>query len=162
MSNSSDSYELLLRDLQDVRMSVIKISNISWDLSSTEVIEYLCSFILDKAHIHIPIDRQSGKTKAEMFVELPSILDAIKCIARYNNRLLKGRIVQVSLSSLEELYSAHFFLNQSELMSQAEAYSLVNICKNYKVHATIDINHMLTFLIRHTFQGNAQSAPLSM
>jgi RNA recognition motif-containing protein len=135
----SDSHDQLLQDLQDVRLAVIKISNISWDLTSKDVIEYLENASVERHHVHIPIDRSTGKTKADMFVELRSIVEGIKCMAKYSKRILKGRAVTVSLSSLEELYSTHFNSSGSDFFSQSEAVSLVNICRNYKVSHPLSI-----------------------
>lgn len=135
-STVSDSRDELLNDLADLRLAVVKLSNISWDLTSSDVLEFLDKMPLDKRHIHIPIDRLTGKTKADMFVELPSMVEAIKCMAKYNRRVLKGRAITVTISSLEELYLAHFLLHKvdlSEFLCQPEAQSLVAICRNYKV-----------------------------
>lgn len=160
-STSLETHEQLLVDLQDIRLAVIKISNISWGLTSADVVDFLEGVPVDKRHIHVPIDRQTGKTKADMFVELASMTEAIKCLARYNKRILRGRVVGITLASLEELSAAHFPTdNKGEFLSQAEACSLVNTCRNYKVCATAPFI-ICSFLIRHTFLVNALSDPLN-
>lgn len=128
----------LLQELEDVRLAVIKIANISWDLSSADVIEFLGGVKIDKRHIHIPIDRGTGKTKADMFVEVSSLIDAIRCIAKYNKRVLKGRAITLSLSSHEELFDAHFpslVIDPWEgvPLTIEEAQSIIAICRDYKV-----------------------------
>lgn len=138
-----DDYPLEPREISDVRLVALKISNISWDLSSADVVECLPAVHLERQYVHIPIDRATGKTKAEMFVELRSMIDAVKCIAMYNRRILKGRVVTLTLSSLEELFRAHFPAfdvdcgpdvgPHQELLSAAECTSLIAICRNYKV-----------------------------
>lgn len=135
--STSNLFSDLLEEVSDVRLSILKVSNISWDLASVDVIEYLGEVRLAKTHVHIPIDRASGKTRAEMFVEVPTMVEAIRSIAKYNKRILKGRAVTVSLSSMEELYHSHFpsgqDLTSDEFISAADTDSLVAICRNYKV-----------------------------
>ncbi|PJF19776.1 hypothetical protein PSACC_00413 [Paramicrosporidium saccamoebae] len=129
--SSIESHDRLQKDIQDVRLAVIKISNISWDLTSGDVMDFLESVPVQKHYIHIPIDRSTGKTKADMFVELSSMVEAIKCMAKYNKRILKGRAVTVSLSSLEELNSVHFppVAVGGDFLSQAEAVSLAHFSR---------------------------------
>lgn len=140
----------LIKDLSDLRMSVIKISNISWDLSSSDVIEFLADCVrVEKHHVHIPIDRSTGKTKAEMYVEVPFPLDAIKCVSRYTRRVLKGRSVTVGLCSMEEMYMSHFPLNHltSDLLTLADADAIISICRNYKVSRWMAIELIITVFL---------------
>jgi RNA recognition motif-containing protein len=144
-------------------LAVIKISNIAWDLTSSDVIECLECVHTTKRHVHIPIDRATGKTKADMFVELPSMVEAIKCMAKYNKRILKGRAVTVTLSSLEELIHAHFpeaTPRSSEFIAQTEAISLVAICKNYKVN--IEETGKGKLIVRRISHENVRNGHLSM
>lgn len=130
----------LYREASDVRLAVVKISNIAWDLTSSDVQESLPDFPLGKEHIHIPIDRFTGKTKADMYIELPTIVEAIKCCAKYQRHIWKGRAIGLGLSSMEELIANHFpfyFMDpHGELLTMAECISYINICRNYKVFAT--------------------------
>lgn len=142
-STSSDDQApgTLLRDLEDICLAVIKIGNISWDLTSGDVLDFLGGSRIGKDHIHIPIDRSTGKTKADMFVELPSLVEAIRCVAKYNKRILKGRSVTLSISSHEELFDAHFpslLLDPwgREPLTAEEIQSIVAICRDYKVCIT--------------------------
>ena len=57
--------------------------------------------------IHILMDRFTGKTLSECFIEFPSVLDARKAL-EMQNRVLKGRLVSVHVSSQEELSRALF------------------------------------------------------
>lgn len=163
--------EYLMREIENLRLAVVKISNIAWEVSSGDVVGSFTLYPLDKIHIHIPIDRTTGKTKAEMYVELPSIFEATRFISKYNRRVLRGRSIGVSLSSLEELYNAHFpkAIDQAgndEFLSEVEAISLVNICRNYKVqndqNDISSYNNLILTFYRHIFLENVQNGPLNM
>ena len=89
--------------------AVICIQNISWDLSKNEVIDFLnpvCS--IPRSWIHIPIDINSGKTKPDIFVEVPTTYDGINCASSLNNRILKGRLINVRLCSEREVLFSFF------------------------------------------------------
>ena len=178
MQSIPDEHRVLLKEMTDIRPFVVKISNISWDLSSSDVLAYLSGTDgrLQKNHIHIPIDRLTGKTKADMYVEISSITDGLRCIAKHHKRLWRGRSISVTLASLEELDRAHFHpvpellheyqLFPYEIISETECTSLLNICRNYKVLHTFSILFYFTCLPisydRHTFLVNVQKDPLNM
>lgn len=170
IASHPDDHRALLKEISDVRLIALKISNISWDLSSSDVVEFLAAVRLERQHVHIPIDRSTGKTKADMFVELGSVIDAVKCIAMYNRRILKGRVVTLTLSSLEELFRVHFPSFDvdagptqgdfgQELLSVAECASLIAICRNYKVRQAIRHPHLTVY--RHIFRENVRNGRLS-
>lgn len=196
----SDKYihEALLKDTTDLRQAVIKISNISWDLTTTEVIEWLTGkaekqssnsrpvfklkpsndilvtgqiINISKRHIHIPIDRSTGKTKADMYVELLGPQDALYCIKKYNKGILKGRSVTISMSSMEELHEVHFYsinamkcIDTDQVLSFSGTEAILNICRNYKVSriSNIFIKLNLCFINRLIFRENALNGHLNM
>jgi RNA recognition motif-containing protein len=100
------------------------------------------------------IDRSSGKTLSNAFVELKDQEEAHHAIVICNRKPLKGRLVHVSLSSQDELLNAIFpswsgdFLNGMAVpadndvaptklghtfITRQEINSLLTICRNYKV-----------------------------
>lgn len=135
----------------DLRLSVLKITNIPWDLTSEEVIGFLeCddddghsdnmnasiksiksannhssttdikgiwkgkkkehwSFSKVKHdHIHIPIDRLSGKTRGELFVECGSPLQIKYWISKLDGKWMGKRMVKLSVGDWDELIRVHF------------------------------------------------------
>lgn len=96
----------------DVRMGIVKISNITWDLSSSEVVDFIngfaCKELITKDHVHIPIDWMTGKTKADVYVQLPSPLDVLRTIHLLDKKILKGRAMSLVESSEEEIYTSFF------------------------------------------------------
>ena len=133
----SESTTTVMKEIKNLRFAVVKISNISWDVTSGDVVDTFTIYSLDKIHIHIPIDRSTGKTMGDLFIELPSIVEAIKFVQKYNRRPLKGRTITVTVSDMDELMAAHFTsrpeFGKGGLISQADCTSLESICRNYKV-----------------------------
>lgn len=127
----------LWKEISDIRFAAVKVGNIPWEISSSEIVETFSRLIpLKKLHIHIPIDRATGKTKPEMFIEMPTIRDALHFAGYYNRSILKGRAISVTNVSLDEVVLAHFPAladGNRDFLSQDEVASLVNICRNYKV-----------------------------
>lgn len=144
--------KVLMSEIENVRFTAVKISNIAWEVTSGEIVEKLTLLPLKKIHVHIPIDRTTGKTKAEMYIELPSIMEGLRFAAKYNRSVLKGRAISVAVSSLEELIKAHFpslfddhdGSGESEIISHEEVHSLVNICRNYKVVHFLAVDSLTT------------------
>ncbi|KAJ3127963.1 hypothetical protein HK098_005476 [Nowakowskiella sp. JEL0407] len=93
------------------RFFVLKIRNISWDLSIDDVIAYFGSVKIPVAHepphytqgVHIIMNRETGKTYSECFVEFPDQTTALRALEKHPKGLLKGRLVTVHKSSQEEL-----------------------------------------------------------
>lgn len=127
----------LWKEIADIRFAAVKVGNIPWEISSSEIVETFSRLIpLKKLHIHIPIDRATGKTKPEMFIEMPTIRDALHFASYYNRSILRGRAISVTSVSLDEVVLAHFPVladGSRDFLSQDEVASLVNICRNYKV-----------------------------
>lgn len=115
----------------ELRQSILRISNISWDTSIEDIIIMFESLKIKHEHVHIPIDRESGKTKGEIFIEIKNIYDCFKAIELYDKRILKGRSLVLSLSSYPELYNSMF--SGLGKFSQCESQKITVICRNYKV-----------------------------
>lgn len=135
--NSLTEEEQLVREIDLLRYAVAKVGNIPWDVSISDIVEIVRPFAaIEKVHVHIPIDRMTGKTKGELYIELPGAVQALKIASTFNKKLLKGRTLNYCISSYQELYSAHFklpFQRSKEFISEAKVISVVNICRNYKV-----------------------------
>lgn len=129
------------REYESINFAVIKIGNIPWEISSRDVKDLIEPFLWkNKAlqdWVHIPINRQTGKTLSELFVEIPTIIEAQIICSKLDKLILKQRALSVTMSSYEELMAA---LTKSEtnfkneLISEADVESLKDICMNYKVH----------------------------
>ena len=97
----------------------------------------MSDFNVEESKIHIPIDKSTGKTRNETFVELKELSDAEKCVATLNRKILKGRPVSVQSSSFSELFNTHFPFNvpeQNVFLTKDEVNSILTVCKNYKVN----------------------------
>lgn len=109
---------------------ILKISNISWDISITDV----CALLGDEVQphqVHIPIDRLTGKTRCDLFVEMTDSASVMNALVQHNRKIIKGRSLIMIPSTFEELYQWHF--TNGVCVSENEASSLLNICRNYKV-----------------------------
>lgn len=87
--------------------------------------------------MHIPIDRTTGKTRNETFIELKDFNEAERCVAYYNRKILKGRLVSVQSSSYTELFNTHFphaIPEQNIFLAKEEINSILAVCKNFKMH----------------------------
>lgn len=125
------------------RKPIIKIANFPWEVTKEDFAEFLMDFSIEESKIHIPIDRSTGKTKNEAYVELRELPDAERCIATLNRRFLKGRPVSVQSSSFTELFNTHFPFAASEqniFLTKEEINSILTICKNYKVNLHFIVN----------------------
>lgn len=112
--------------------AVLKISNISWDTSIADIQNLLLPRQINSAQVHIPIDRTTGKTLSDLYIELADMADVLHVVFSLNRCLLKGRALFMTPCSYDELYRVHF---QSEpiFISAAEGLRLVSICRNFKV-----------------------------
>ncbi|KAJ1555292.1 hypothetical protein HK096_004993, partial [Nowakowskiella sp. JEL0078] len=96
--------------------SVIKIRNISWDLSLNDVVAFFSPIEIASGHtppfytqaVHIVMNRETGKTYSECFVEFENQQIAQKVLDMRPKGLLKGRLVNVQMSSQEELLRVLF------------------------------------------------------
>jgi hypothetical protein len=124
-----------------LRLGVLKVSNISWDISINDIIDLLSengsawgSLQIGHEHVHIPIDRTTGKTRADMYVELLTQIDVHRCISRHQGRVVRGRAIILSEANHLELHNAHFCSDGKEILGIDEVESILAICRNYKGH----------------------------
>lgn len=130
--------------LEAINFSIIKIGNIPWEISTRDIVELIDPFLWksrpSQDWVHIPIDRGTGKTLSELFVEIPTIFEAQIICARLDKHILKQRALSVSLSDYEELMSV--LIKPEALISRnyflpEEVDRLSDICANYKVKRDI-------------------------
>ncbi|KAH8548507.1 hypothetical protein BGW37DRAFT_559910 [Umbelopsis sp. PMI_123] len=143
-----------------IKWPVVKISNIPWDISVSQVMQFLRSIRFPPPHmhshfVHIIIDRSTGKTVSNAFVELLSDTEAQRAISTCHRKPLKGRLVHVSISNQDELLKSLFpcwtgnFVKGMAIpakpqsippktgqtfINRQEINSLLTICRNYKIH----------------------------
>jgi galactokinase/mevalonate kinase-like predicted kinase len=125
---------------QECYHAILKISNISWDTSTADIAEFLtgASVTIRPHQIHIPIDRVTGKTRSDMYIEMSSVEDILRIMHQMNRRILKGRSLCMTMASFDGLYKVHFSDPEDGSglgVSKSEATSLINICRNYKVYS---------------------------
>ncbi|KAI7848730.1 hypothetical protein BDC45DRAFT_574618 [Circinella umbellata] len=104
MAFNADS---VAHNIPSKKYAVAMINNIPWNISIDDIEQFFSLSSQDTNHqyVHIVIDKISGKTQKDAFVEFNSEeeLDiALKYLKR--NPALKGRKVVVSRSSTEELF----------------------------------------------------------
>ncbi|CAG8447809.1 11671_t:CDS:10 [Scutellospora calospora] len=92
---------------------VVKLTNIPWDVSLKEIKTFLSAFKLPNVSlyaqcIHIIMDRTSGKTLSEAYIELATPAEAHRAVDTRNMKPLKGRLVSCMRSSQEDLMRAVF------------------------------------------------------
>lgn len=96
------------------------------------------------------MDRMTGKTLSDCYIEFLSESEAIRAAEYGNQRILKNRLVSVSVCSHDEFlgitfpsWESGFTGSQSNdpvenstnwFITHEEINSLLAICKNYKVH----------------------------
>ncbi|KAJ3054061.1 hypothetical protein HK097_002752 [Rhizophlyctis rosea] len=96
--------------------AVLKLRNISWDLSIPDVQAYFAPLPVPIAHlgpyftqgIHIVMNRTTGKTLSDCFIEFPTYSDAQRALELHGRGILKGRVVVAQWSSQAELMAALF------------------------------------------------------
>ncbi|KAJ3014652.1 hypothetical protein HKX48_005026 [Thoreauomyces humboldtii] len=96
--------------------AVLKLSNIAWNLSIADVLSYFKPFQIPFGHVaphftqavHIVMNRATGKTQSDCFIEFPTYTDAQRAFDMYNRGILKGRIVVTQWSTQTELMDALF------------------------------------------------------
>ncbi|KAI8359848.1 hypothetical protein EDC96DRAFT_595781, partial [Choanephora cucurbitarum] len=136
----------------------VKLTNIPWDVSQQDVKQFFfnCKNPSANTHtqsIHIMMDRTTGKTLSDAYVEFATTMDMKRAIETKNQKPLKGRIVSVIECTQEELLSVVFpkwrgqFHGISAIppavggvsgcppfITREEINSLLVVCKNYKLH----------------------------
>lgn len=128
------------RDSDSVNFAIIKIGNIPWEISTRDIRDLIEPFLWKRKAaqdwVHIPIDRQTGKTLSDLFVEIPTLFEAQTVCLNLDKLIFKQRALNVVISSYEELMSAlvKFDCNERvEYISKTDVESLGDICMNYKV-----------------------------
>lgn len=114
------------------QVTIFKIENISWETTVEDIRKYFAGFEISKYGIHIPIDRQSGKTRNYGFVECVDLNSERKPTDGMNGVYLKNRTVDIHPSSLLEMTAAHF--EDEKLLKRDDINAIVSICRNYKLH----------------------------
>ncbi|KAI9476191.1 MAG: hypothetical protein EXX96DRAFT_291119 [Benjaminiella poitrasii] len=147
----------------------IKLSNIPWDISQNDVRYFFGNCRSPSPStciqsIHIMMNRTTGKTLSDAYVEFASISDVRRAIDTRNQKPLKGRIVSVTECTQEELLTIVFPKWRGQFqgicaippttevvrsmstaagggnsgcppfVTREEINSLLVVCKNYKLH----------------------------
>ncbi|KAJ3359952.1 hypothetical protein GGF32_008855 [Allomyces javanicus] len=98
--------------LEPVKYPVVKMSNIPWDVTQRDIQDYFSPTQIPSIGglplVHVLMVRESGKTKSDAFVELPTISHLGEALHERQRRILRGRIVTLTPSSQEELMRAVF------------------------------------------------------
>ena len=138
MIRSDSSFSSSKREI--INFSIIKIGNIPWEISTRDVVELIEPFVWkskpSQDWVHIPIDRVTGKTLSDLFVEIPTVYEAQRICVHLDKYILKQRALNVSMSNYEELM---YVLIKPEALiagyyiSEDEVGNLSDICMNYKV-----------------------------
>ncbi|CAG8604092.1 707_t:CDS:10 [Ambispora gerdemannii] len=143
---------------------VVKINNIPWDVSAKDIKNFFSAFQLPDPSkyaqsIHIIMDRNTGKTLSEAFVEFVTSADTDRAVDMRNMKPMKGRLISCTRSSQEELMKAVFPkwkgsfygcnavvtaevrekgankpVSTIPFVTREEMNSLLVVCRNYKLH----------------------------
>lgn len=152
--------------LETVNFAMIKIGNIPWEISTRDVVELIEPFLwkgkANQDWVHIPIDRVTGKTLSDLFVEIPTIYEAGLICSHLDKHILKQRALNVTISDYDELMAV--LIKPEAVFSKCfitsdEVDSLLDICTNYKVKQMLMIHGLIYF--RYIFLGNALKGPLN-
>ncbi|KAI8917017.1 hypothetical protein DFJ77DRAFT_547854 [Powellomyces hirtus] len=120
MKASTNSLVVLLHLRPNVTptgsFAVLKLSNIAWNLSLADVASYFAPFTIPIGHVaphytqgvHIVMNRATGKTHSDCFVEFPTYTDAQRALDLHSRGILKGRIVVTQWSTQAELVDVLF------------------------------------------------------
>ncbi|CAB4493008.1 unnamed protein product [Rhizophagus irregularis] len=170
---------------------VVKLSNIPWDISLKEVKTFFSTFKIPSVSsygqsFHIIMDRSTGKTLSEAYIEFATAAEAQRAVNTRNMKPLKGRLVSCTQSCQEDLMRAVFpkwkgefsgcdavitdELLQSDrsvlrtpLITREEINSLLVVCRNYKLHfsrkcAERPFENIISVLVKFPFhQDNLYS-----
>ncbi|KAI8995911.1 hypothetical protein BC832DRAFT_315172 [Gaertneriomyces semiglobifer] len=101
--------------------AVLKLSNIAWNLSIADVVAYFAPISVPVAHlpphytqgVHIIMNRSTGKTQGDCFIEFPTFTDAQRALELHARGILKGRVVIAQWSTQSELMDALFPYRQT-------------------------------------------------
>jgi RNA recognition motif-containing protein len=134
------SLDFLNTKFESINFAIIKIGNIPWEISTRDVVELIEPFLwkgkASQDWVHIPIDRVTGKTLSDLFVEIPTLYEAKLICSNLDKSILKQRALNVSMSDYDELIGV--LIKPEETLSKKfisvdEVESLLDICLNYKV-----------------------------
>ena len=133
--------DFLNSKFESINFAIIKIGNIPWEISTRDVVELIEPFLwkgkASQDWVHIPIDRVTGKTLSDLFVEIPTIYEAQMICSNLDKNILKQRALNVSMSDYEELLAVLIKPDAAlskRFISADEVESLIDICMNYKVY----------------------------
>lgn len=135
MNHSDEAIDMFF-NINPLSAPILKLTNIPWEISTYDVQIYLAKYNIDLDAIHIPIDRTTGKTRNEAFVEMATFADLIDAIATKHRQIIKSREIFLNRSSSDELFRAHFpklRLDLNEFITSEEISSIATICRYYKV-----------------------------
>ncbi|KAG9291107.1 hypothetical protein G9A89_012979 [Geosiphon pyriformis] len=164
---------------------VVKISNIPWDVSLKDIKTFFSNFQMPDPCtyaqcIHIIMDRTTGKTLSEAFIELVTPADAHRAVEMRNMKPLKGRLISCTRSSQEDLMKTIFpkwkgsfngcnavitaemkettsvTVPNIPLVTREEMNALLVVCRNYKLHfsrkcAERPFENIITVLVKFPF-----------
>lgn len=123
-----------------INFAVVKIGNIPWEVSSKDICQliepHLWRSVPFQDWVHIPIDRETGKTLGDVYVEVPTNFEAQVLCQRLDKQIMKQRALQLSMSSYDELTAVLISpenLRMQTFISKEEVSCLIEICRNYKV-----------------------------
>lgn len=125
---------------ETITFAIIKIGNIPWEISTYDVVELIAPFLWkskpSQDWVHIPIDRDTGKTLSDLFVEIPTFYEAQIICSNLDKHIMKQRALSVSISCYDELLSALIkpcVLSTGLFITPEEVDKILDICTNYKV-----------------------------
>lgn len=133
--------DFLNSKMETINFAIIKIGNIPWEISTRDIVELIEPFLwkgkASQDWVHIPIDRVTGKTLSDLFVEIPTLYEAQIICSNLDKNILKQRALNVSMSDYEELLT--ILIKPEAAVSNCfitmnEVESLLDICTNYKVN----------------------------
>lgn len=153
---------------EPVNFQVVKIGNIPWEVSTQDICKLIEPHLWrsrpSQDWVHIPIDRTTGKTLSELFVEVPTIFEAQMLCDRLDKIILKQRAISLAMSSYEELVSVlvtPVSLSMGTYLTREDVTGVIDICRNYKALVN-RLACLLTLACRFIFRENARSGPLSI
>lgn len=125
---------------ETINFAMIKIGNIPWEISTRDVVDLISQYLWksrpNQDWVHIPIDRVTGKTLSDLFVEIPTFYEAKIICFNLDKRIMKQRALSVTMSSFDELLAVLIkpdILNTGFYITSDEVDKILDICINYKV-----------------------------
>ncbi|KAI5478624.1 RNA recognition motif domain containing protein [Pseudohyphozyma bogoriensis] len=143
--------------LKKTSWPVVRVDNIPWDLSVFDVLDWMPSAVplpptsTHALSIHILCSRLDGKTLNQMYLELPTLVDAYTLIRLKDGKKIVGRPISVVLASQFELMQQVFPAwepgfdadgdaakpeEEGVLVTNGDLESLLGLCSLETAHAT--------------------------